>query len=112
MTVAMVAVLGVLVLVLWGGAAVASAVSAAHRARSAADLGALAGAAALEAGADAGEACARAGALVWRNGARLTGCTAAGDGSLLVVDEVPITLRLPGGGPDMAMARSRAGPSP
>jgi secretion/DNA translocation related TadE-like protein len=112
MTVAMVAVMGVLVLVLWGGAALASAVSAAHRARAAADLGALAGAAALEAGASAGEACARAGVLVHRNGARLTGCTAAGDGSLLVVDESPITLRLPGGGPDMAKARSRAGPSP
>jgi secretion/DNA translocation related TadE-like protein len=112
MTVATVAVLGVLVLVLVGGAAVASAVSAAHRARSAADLGALAGAAALEAGAGPREACVRADALVASNGARLTGCTASGDGSLLVVDEVPITLRLPGGGPDMATARSRAGPSP
>ena len=112
MTVAVLAVLGAFALFLLGGACVASAVSSAHRARAAADLGALAGAAALEAGTTSRAACDRAADLLRRNGARLTGCTVGSDGSLLVTGEARIGLPLPVGGPDTAKARSRAGPSP
>lgn len=112
MTVVVLAVLGAFALFLLGGAGVASTVSAAHRARAAADLGALAGAAALEGGATPGAACDRAADLLRRNGARLTGCTVGADGSLLVSSQARIGLPLPAGGPDTAKARSRAGPSP
>jgi secretion/DNA translocation related TadE-like protein len=91
--------LGVAALVL-GGAVVAS-----HRARSSADLGALAGAAAVLRGAPAAEACAAARAVVRENSGRLTNCTVA-DGSIQVVVAVrPSVPRLAD-----ALARARAGP--
>ena len=113
MTVVVVAVVVVPVLVLVGGAAVASAVTAAHRARSAADLavrspgqGAL-----LARGRPWARPAARAADLMGRNGAQLTACAVVGDDSVVVSCEAPIGLRLPAG-PGTAKARSRAGPSP
>ena len=80
----------------------ATAQLARGRAQSAADLGALAGAAALRHG--TGEACAVAGEVVRRNGARLSDC--ADDGSGVV--RVRVVVRA---GVGDATAAARAGPS-
>ncbi|MDQ1626309.1 MAG: hypothetical protein QOI54_53 [Actinomycetota bacterium] len=83
-----------------------AAVVARHRAESAADLAALAGARVQLAA--TGPPCARVAEVAARNGARLVACAARGDGSLSVVLEVPGPswgrLRLP-----PARARARAG---
>jgi secretion/DNA translocation related TadE-like protein len=96
-----------LVLVAGGlaGAAVGAAHVASHRARSAADLGALAGAARAIEGSDA--ACARAAELVSDNDARLTDCRLDGL-DLTVTVEV---IAAPAAGLGMvATATARAGP--
>lgn len=96
-----------LVLVAGGlaGVAVGAAHVASHRAQSAADLGALAGAARAIEGPDA--ACVRAAALVSANGARLTHCHLDGLDLTVTVEVVP--------GPAaglgrVATATARAGP--
>lgn len=66
---------GVLVVVAVLVAVLGGAVADQRRVASAADLGALSGAAALQQGSDA---CAAARSLVRRNGARLTRCATAG----------------------------------
>jgi secretion/DNA translocation related TadE-like protein len=87
------------------GAAVGAARVARHEARTAADLGALAGAVRVLEGPDA--ACARAGELVSRNGGRLASCTVDGL-DLIVAAEVDVT-PLPGL-TRTARAMARAGP--
>jgi len=103
---------GVLVLLLGAALALASAAGAAHRARAAADLGALAAASSLQASGDAGAACARGAAIVSRNAAHQVSCLVAGDGSVTVVAERQVGLALPGATPGRAQITARAGPAP
>ena len=94
--------------VVWGGA-----VTARHRAGRAADLSALAGATAAAAGAfGPGQPCAEAALVATANGAVVTGCAVAADGSVLVAVQVatPRALRFLGMPP--ARARARAGALP
>lgn len=119
-TILVVAGLGVLTMLLLSGLAMAAAVTASHRARSAADLGALAGALAIQGGLAPAEACARAAVVVARNDGRVLSCDVQGGGAVMVAAAAPVTgpARLiqsvgwPGTGPLMARARSKAGPSP
>lgn len=105
----------VVVAVFLGSLAVVSAVIAAHRVRSAADLAALAAAdvsvrqlLGTESGAH-GDACELAGRIASVNGAVLTDCAIDSSGDALVTAQVLIMLRWPGA-PSLATARSRAGP--
>ena len=111
-TVASAAIAAVVLLVTVAGLALASAVAAAHRARTAADLSSLAAAVAVQRGADPGIACTSAAWVAQRNGAHLTGCSAGAAHSVTVVAEAPMGLALPGHRAVMAKARARAGPSP
>ncbi|WP_203707691.1 Rv3654c family TadE-like protein [Asanoa iriomotensis] len=89
-------------------AAVGVAAIGRHQAQTAADLGALAGAArAIEGPATA---CARAGEIAAANGARVSACTVHG---FDVVVTVEVSVRLPPRGTvRIATARARAGPVP
>jgi secretion/DNA translocation related TadE-like protein len=119
-TILVVAGLGVLMMLLLSALGVAAAVIASHRARSAADLGALAGAVSYQGGLGAAAACARAGEMVARNAAQLVSCEVDDEGALLVTVAAPVAgptrfiqaLGWPGAAAPMAKARSRAGPSP
>lgn len=93
--------LAVLVVTL-GLLALGGAVAASHRARIAADLGALAAASSAESG--GASPCGRADAVVRANGARLTGCR-------VVRSQADVTVQtfVPGWG-GAAVARARAGP--
>lgn len=104
--------LGAVTLVLAGGLAVASAVEAAHRARSGADLAVLAAAARWQIGAGVAEACGQAGAVAKANGSRLTACRPEGDGSVWAAVSAPVRWQFPGTGYDTARAEARAGPGP
>ncbi|MEV4533201.1 Rv3654c family TadE-like protein [Asanoa sp. NPDC049518] len=87
-------------------AAVGVAAIGRHQAQTAADLGALAGAARTLEGRDA--ACARAAEIVSANGGRMSGCVVQG---LDVVVTVAVEVRLPPrGSARVATARARAGP--
>lgn len=98
-------VAAVLVLVM-AGVSVADAVSSRGQAQSAADLGALAGAAALrDTPAAPGEACRIAQEIVEANHAVVTGCQVQGS-DVRVTAEAPLSV-LPG---LTASARARAGP--
>jgi len=110
-TVLMLAAVGVLLLVGVGGLAVSSAVAAMHRARAAADLGALAAAGALARGLPGQEACAAGLRVVRANAASAQACRPAGDGSVTVVATAPAGLRLSGLA-WTARAVGRAGPAP
>lgn len=119
-TILVVAALGVLTMLLLAGLVMTAAVTASHRARSAADLGALAGALAVQGGLAPGDACARAAVVAARNDGRLLSCEVQDGGVVIVAAVVPVTgpLRLrtsvgwPGTVPLMARAWSKAGPSP
>lgn len=87
------------------GAAVGAARVGRHQARTAADLGALAGAARAVEGVEA--ACERAGRLAFANGARMVSCRL--DGLELVV-EVRVTVTPLPGLTRYASAAARAGP--
>ena len=87
-----------------GGLVMASVVVASHRARVAADLGALAGASAMQDGASPAQACAVAHRVVSANGAATQSCSLRGADVEL---RVTVRSRL---WPDSATARSRAGP--
>jgi secretion/DNA translocation related TadE-like protein len=100
-----VGLIGVVLVITVGALALASAVVASHHARTAADLGALAGAMALRDGASRDQACAAAGSVAVANGAVLQSC-AVDDGRSLVV----VTERRAAAWPVPATARSRAGP--
>ena len=87
-------------------AAVGVAAVGRHEAQTAADLGALAGAARTLEGPDA--ACARAAEIVVANGGRMNGCAVHG---FDVVVTVSVVVRLPPqGSVRVATARARAGP--
>lgn len=119
-TILVVAGLGVLMLLLLSALGVAAAVTASHQARSAADLGALAGAVSVQGGSATAAACARAVVVVARNAAQLVGCEVDDEGAVIVTAAVRVTgpvrfiqsLGRSGAGPPMARARSRAGPPP
>ena len=111
-TVVVVAAIGVVLILLWGGLALASAVIATHRARSAADLGALAAAQAIQRGVAPPEACAVGMSVTARNGARPAGCVVAPDGSVTARAATRAGLGLLGAGSRTATATARAGPSP
>ncbi|WP_432521744.1 Rv3654c family TadE-like protein [Kineococcus sp. SYSU DK006] len=83
-----------------------SAVLARHRAESAADLAALAGADVL-AGRASGAPCERAAAVLLAHGARVVGCAVGGDGSVAVSAAVLPVGPLAALGE--AVARARAG---
>lgn len=102
-TIVAVAMMGVLVTVTLAVSGVVGVVATHRRAQSAADLSALAGAAALR---DGGDACERVRVIATLNDARLRRCQVEG-WSVLV--EVGKAIRLPGGSLDLA-ARGRAGP--
>ncbi len=102
-TILAVAMMGFLVTVTVAATGVVGVVAAHRRAQSAADLSALAGAAALQ---DGGDACRRAGSIAARNGAALRRCE-VDDWTVTVV--VSRELRLPGSSMELA-ARGRAGP--
>lgn len=89
---------------------VAGALRAAHQARGAADLAALAAAQESSLGSTPGHACAVGAEIAHRNGARLLRCS-VGAGSVVTVDAaVAVPLRL-GLVPEMT-GRARAGPAP
>jgi secretion/DNA translocation related TadE-like protein len=100
-----VAILGFLLLVTAALGVVAAIIVAHRRAQSAADLAALAGAAALQ---RAGDACDEAGAVAAANGAQLSACQAAGQ-------DVVVTVRVDGphwlGQHGSLSAMARAGPA-
>jgi secretion/DNA translocation related TadE-like protein len=107
-----VAAVGVALVLLWGALALGSAVVASHRARTAADLGALAAAQAIQQGVDPRAACALGSSIAARNGAQLRGCAVAGDGSVTSRATVTASYSLLGAGRRAATAMARAGPSP
>ena len=100
-----VAMLAVLMAVAVAVAQLGAAVAARHRAQSAADLAALAGAVRLDGGQVT--ACAMAEAVVTGMHARSTGCTVQG---LDVVVSVTVPVNLGRWGTGTAQARARAGP--
>lgn len=100
-----VGLIGVVLVLTVGALAMASAVVASHHARTAADLGALAGATALRGGASRNQACAAAASVATANGAVLQECAIRDGRSLLVVTERRSALW-----PAPATARSSAGP--
>lgn len=107
-TVLVTAVVGVLLVLSVAGLQLGAAASAAHRARAAADLSALAGAAALQAG--RGDPCGLVAELAARNGARLLGCRLGEGESVEVRVVTDVSGRWPGM-PDTAAAAARAGPA-
>lgn len=106
-TVLVLGAVGVLLAMTVGALWVVSAVVAAHRAQSAADLAALAVAAALVRGEPTEAACGEGAAMADRNGGSLASCRAAPDFSVELVVQVMATVPRVG----TATARSRAGPA-
>lgn len=106
-TVAVLGALGVILAITVGALLIVSAVVASHRAQSAADLAALAAAAALVGGEPAPSACSAGAAVAVRNGARLASCRAGPDLSVELSVEVAATAARVG----TATARARAGPA-
>ncbi|WP_345207303.1 Rv3654c family TadE-like protein [Fodinibacter luteus] len=107
-TVLVVGAAAAVTVVLAGVLVVVGVVRDAHRAGAAADLAALAAAAPSLTG--AGTDCGSAAAVAQANGAELTGCRPAHDGSVLV--QVRVVLSPPAGWgwlPDAVVARARAG---
>ncbi|MGR6967291.1 Rv3654c family TadE-like protein [Geodermatophilus sp. URMC 61] len=105
-TVWVAALAGVLAAIGVAAVLVGAAVVARHRATTAADLAALAGAEHAVRGEPG--ACAAAGEVAGANGARLTACT-VGDGAVVEVG-VAVPVRLGPLGVSRAGARARAGP--
>lgn len=105
-TVLVVGVIGVLLVTTASALLLSGVVVASQRARLAADLGALAGAARLQAAVAPEAACAEARRVVRANHALLQGCTVAGMDLEVVVAVTPRTW------PADAVARARAGPEP
>ena len=111
-TVLVLAALGVLLVVLIAGLALGSAVVATHRARSAADLAALAAAQALQRGVDPTAASASGVSVASRNGAESARCAVGQDGSVTCRAVARPSFILPGTGRRTTTATARAGPSP
>lgn len=107
-TVLAVAAIGVLLVLTAAGLQLGAAATAAHRARSAADLAALAGATALQEG--QGDACARAADVARRNDGQVLECSLGVGESIVVRVSLPVALQWPGV-PERAVASARAGPA-
>ncbi|WP_353952616.1 Rv3654c family TadE-like protein [Knoellia sp. S7-12] len=107
-TVLVVAAIGVLLVLVTAGLHLGAAATAAHRARSAADLAALAGASAIQQGGV--DACARASAVAGRNQAQVLECSLGVGESVSVRVSTAVSGRWPGV-PDRAIASARAGPA-
>lgn len=95
-TVLAVALVGVLATLLLAGALIAAVVVTGLRARTAADLAALAAAAETVAGSSQGGACGVAGEVARRNGADLTACRTGIDAAGLPRVEVTVARTTPG----------------
>ena len=106
-TVLVTAAVAVVLLVGLAALQVGAAASAAHRARSAADLSALAAARDLQKG--RADPCGRAGLLAGRNSARVVHCSLRPDGTVLVRVTTDLDLAWPFL-PRTAVASARAGP--
>ncbi|MFW5472644.1 Rv3654c family TadE-like protein [Knoellia sp. CPCC 206450] len=106
-TVLVVAAVAAVLLLGIAGLQVGAAASAAHRARAAADLSALAAASALQEG--GADPCGRAAHLARRNSARVVDCLLRPDDSVLVRVTTDLDLAWPGL-PRTAVASARAGP--
>jgi secretion/DNA translocation related TadE-like protein len=106
-TVVMLGVIASVLMLTISGLLLASAVLASHRARTAADLGALAAAAGLIRGETVGAACDRAAQVADKNHGRMVQCSVTGS-------EVRLSVSVLAGvrGVGVATARSRAGPGP
>lgn len=100
--------MGVVVVLTAAALHLGAASAAAHRARAAADLSALAAASAVQSG--IADPCTPAGVMARRNGARLAGCEAAGGERVRVHVVTGVALSWPGL-PDDAMASAVAGPA-
>ncbi len=111
-TVLVLAGVGVAVMLLTGGLALGSAVTASHRARAAADLGALAAAQAIQRGAASAAACSLAASVMERNGGRSHRCEVAADGSVTTTALTTPSYGLPGTRAGTTTATARAGPVP
>lgn len=111
-TVSAVGLIAVLLTITLAALAVLSAVRAAHVARSAADLSALAGAIQLQQAFDPEAACAEAGRVAALHEVRVLACEVGDAGDVTVTVSAGIPLRLGGVGPDHAEGRARAGPEP
>lgn len=111
MTVVLTGAVGAALLLLCAGLCLGSAVLAAHRARAAADLGALAAAVVLQRGSTSAEACAEAAAVARRNAARPTACRTDVAGRVELATSSPVALRLFGLPALDARGLARAGPA-
>ncbi|KGN41831.1 hypothetical protein N801_03890 [Knoellia aerolata DSM 18566] len=100
--------IGLVIVLTTAGLHLGSAAAAAHRARAAADLSALAAAAAIQSGVV--RPCARAAALAHRNAARLVRCTVVGGEIVELRVSARTALSWPGV-PTTATASARAGPA-
>ena len=109
MTVLAAGLVGVVVVVAVAALWLVSATLAAHRARSAADLAALAGAVAAQARDLGADPCSSAGAVATANGAALLTCSVAPDLVVSVRVSVQVGAPIPGV-PGRAVAGARAGP--
>jgi len=107
-TVLALAAIGVLLVVVTAGLQLGAAAAAAHRARTAADLAALAGASALQEGQP--DACARAASVAGLNQAQVIACTLGENESVSIRVSTAVETRWPGV-PDRAVASARAGPA-
>jgi secretion/DNA translocation related TadE-like protein len=105
-TVLAVGVVAVLLMLTASGLLLLSAVVASHRARAAADLAALAGAAALVRGPPGTTACGSAWQVARANGGHLAQCHVLGEALEVTVEVTPWPDRL-----GRATAVARAGPS-
>lgn len=92
--------------------AVLSAVRAAHQARSAADLAALAGAVVHQEVSAASRPCAEVERITLRHDVELVDCQVDAVGAVTVTTSAVIPYRLGGVGPERAEGRARAGPDP
>lgn len=110
-TVTAVAVVAALLTTLAMSLVVAGAICAAHVARGAADLAALAGAQEAVAGSSPEAACTEARRVAGLNGAALVSCEAGPGGVVTVATEHAVRHQLPGLPAAMA-GRARAGPAP
>ncbi len=108
-TVLVTAVVAAILIVSTAGLQLGAAASAAHRARAAADLSALAGATAVQEG--LADPCPRAAELARRNSARLTTCRRDEGEVVHVRVQTDVSGSWPGM-PGTAEASARAGPAP
>lgn len=111
-TVMALGIIAVLLTVTVGALAVLGAMRAAHLARSAADLAALAGAVVYQQVLDDSAACAESERIARRHDAQVVTCEVGAGGEVTVTTSVRITPRVAGVGPDRAEGRARAGPAP